>query len=445
MWLSFSKFGAIVLGEENDKPDYSRASWYAMLFAAGMGIGLVFYGVAEPLAHFRFPPTGEPKGALAAENALALSFHHWGLHAWAIYAVLGLGIAYFYYRHKLPLSLRSCFYPLFGDRIYGWVGHTIDILAVFGTLFGLATSLGAGAGSVNAGLNRLVGLANSTQHQIIIIVVITICAICSLVIGLDKGIRRLSEINMALALLLLGVVLAFGPTVFILERFIEGIGVYTTNFIDRSFRIGSPGSKETGWIRGWSVVYWGWWIAWAPFVGIFVARISKGRTVRDFLLSVIFVPVGVTFFWFAVFGGTALSPEFQGTIIAAMEKAGSNADAVAVYAMLDNLPFSGFLSALAVVVVTIFFVSSSDSASFVVDILTSGGHPNPPTWQRVFWATAEGATAAVLIYTGGDEILSGLKAGVVCFGLPFCVILLLVCIALFRSITSESVKPSLEN
>ena len=436
IWISFSPYGHLVLGEEDEKPRYSRSSWYAMLFAAGMGIGLVFYGVAEPMAHYRSPPTGAAESIEALTYALPLTFHHWGLHAWAAYAIIGLSIAFFTYRRKLPLSLRSCFYPIFGERIHGWIGHSIDIIAVFGTLFGLATSLGAGAGSVSAGFHRLFDTPDTVTTQLIIIALITFAATISLVTGVDKGIKILSEANMVIAGFLLLFVFLCGPTVYILDRFTEGVGLYFTHFVDRSLKLGQPGTPESDWIKGWSVVYWGWWIAWAPFVGMFVARISRGRTIRDFVLSVMCVPVAVTFFWFSVFGGAALSPEIRPKMMGIMETS-SNADAVAVYAMLEQLPFANILCFLAVIVVTIFFVSSSDSASFVVDMLTSGGHLEPPTWQRVFWASAEGATAAILLYTGGEKILSGLKAGVVSFGLPFCFLMLLMCYALYKALKEE--------
>lgn len=437
LWLALSPYGQLVLGGDDETPQYSRSSWYAMLFAAGMGIGMVFYGVAEPIAHFRAPPNGTAESVVALSAALPLTFHNWGFHAWAVYAVIGLSIAYFTYRRGLPLSLRSCFYPILGERIHGVLGHSIDILAVFGTLFGLATSLGLGAGSVSAGFHRLLGTPNTVTMQLIVIGVITLAATISLVTGVDKGIKILSEANMLIAGLLLIFVFCVGPTVYILERLVESVGLYFSHFIDRSFRLGQPGTTESSWIKGWSVIYWGWWVAWAPFVGMFVARISRGRTIKDFILSVMCVPVAVTFFWFSVFGGTALSPELRPTMIAAIEQAGGSADAVAIYALLEQLPFAQILCVLAVIVVTIFFVSSSDSASFVVDMLTSGGHLDPPTWQRVFWATAEGATAAALLYSGGERVLIGLKAGVVSFGLPFCALMLLMAYALFKALREE--------
>jgi choline/glycine/proline betaine transport protein len=439
IWLALSPYGHLKLGEDSDEPEYSRVSWYSMLFAAGMGIGLVFYGVAEPLGHYQSPPVGAPQDLQALKHAIPLTFHHWGLHAWAVYAIIGLSIAFFTYRRKLPLSLRSCFFPIFGQRIHGWIGHTIDILAVFGTLFGLATSLGAGAGSVSAGFARLFGTPDTTSTQLIIIAVITLAATISLVTGVDKGIKLLSEANMLIAGCLLIFIFLMGPTTHIFNTFTQSVGVYVNDFIDRSLRLGYNNPQEEGWIQSWSVVYWAWWIAWAPFVGMFVARISKGRSLRDFILSVMFVPVGVTFLWFSVFGGTALSPEYREGVVSAMAKAGSSADAVAVYSLLEQLPMANILCFLAALVVTIFFVSSSDSASFVVDMLTSGGHPEPPVWQRIFWATAEGATAAILLYTGGSEVLAGLKAGVVSFGLPFTALMLVMCYGLYKALKEEDV------
>jgi choline/glycine/proline betaine transport protein len=439
LWIVRSPFGSIRLGADDEKPVYSRFSWYAMLFAAGMGIGLVFYGVAEPMRHFMSPPFAEGLSPEAHERALSLTFHHWGLHAWAIYAVIGLCIAYFAHRHNHPLTLRSCFYPVLGERIHGWMGHTIDIIAVFGTLFGLATSLGVGATSVSAGLHKVVGTPDTTTVQLIIIAVITLAATVSLVTGVDKGIKRLSEVNLVIASILLIFVFAVGPTTSILNHFVESTGMYFQDFIHRSFHMGVGNPKEHEWIKAWSVVYWGWWIAWAPFVGVFVAKISRGRTIKDFVLSVMCVPVAVTFVWFSVFGGGALD---QGVALAEIMKAQTydQANAIAVYAFLETLPFALILKGLAVIVVTIFFVSSSDSASYVVDLLTSGGNEEPPTWQRIFWASAEGLTAGILLYAGGTEVLKGLKAGVVSFGLPFCALILVMIYSLVKKLKEEELE-----
>jgi choline/glycine/proline betaine transport protein len=435
VWLMNSRYGNIRLGADDERPEYSYGAWIAMLFAAGMGIGLVFYGVAEPIYHYASPPVGDGLTPEASAHAIPLTYHHWGIHAWAIYAILALSIAYFSFRKGLPLTLRSCFYPLFGKRLDGWLGHSIDILAVFGTLFGLATSLGVGAKSVSAGLNHLFGIANTPNTQVMIIAVITCAATISLVTGVDKGIKRLSEINMILAGLLLVFVFSFGPTIAILNFLVESIGIYFSNFVERSFKMGqSAPATEGKWIQDWSVVYWGWWIAWAPFVGVFVARISRGRTIREFILTVMCVPVLISFIWFAVFGGTALTLEAAGANIV---QAVTADEATAVYAVLENLPMSSIACFVTMVVITIFFVSSSDSASYVVDMLTSGGHTDPPMWQRIFWASAEGATAGILVYAAGEEVLTGLKAGVVAFGLPFCALVVLACISLVKALRSE--------
>jgi choline/glycine/proline betaine transport protein len=435
VWLLVSPYGALKLGKDDEEPTYSRPAWFAMLFAAGIGIGLVFYGVGEPMMHFTSPPVGVGGSAEARAGALPLTFHHWGILAWSMYVAISLPIAYFAYRKGLPLSLRSCFYPVLGERIHGWAGHSIDILAVFGTLFGLATSLAMGAMSVSAGLNRLFGVSHSADTQLIVIAIITAAATVSLVAGVDKGIKRISEINMILAAVLLAFVFVCGPTLEILGSFIEGMGDYLSGFLDQGFRIGHSDPEGEGkWIQDWSVTYWGWWIAWAPFVGMFVARISRGRTIREFVACVMLVPTLVSCIWFAVFGGTALAMEASGIPIA---EAVSADISTAVYVMLEQLPMAGITSLFAIVVVTIFFVSSSDSASFVVDMLTSGGHPDPPVWQRVFWATAEGATAAILLYAGGEAVLEGLQAGVVAVGLPFCALMLVMCYCLVKALRDD--------
>jgi choline/glycine/proline betaine transport protein len=315
------------------------------------------------------------------------------------------------------------------------MGHSIDILAVFGTLFGLATSLGLGAMSVNAGLHRLFGIDHGTTVQLILIVIITLMAIGSLVTGVDKGIRRVSEANMILAGCLMLFVFLAGPTLDIIHSFVEGLGNYLTNFVHRSFRLGSNDPTGEGkWVKDWTVFYWGWWISWAPFVGIFLARISRGRTIREFLLGVVVAPTLVGFMWFSVFGGTALSMDAAGLPIAEAVQANH---ATAIYAMLGELPWSTISSALAAIVVTIFFVSSSDSASYVVDMLTSGGHPNPPVRQRIFWACAEGATAGILLYAGGQKVLEALQAGVVSIALPFCALIILLCISLVKGLRTD--------
>ncbi len=442
VWLLFSRYASIRLGDDDEVPEFSLLTWFAMLFSAGMGIGLVFYGVAEPMLHYAHPPGGVGMSNQAALQALPITFFHWGIHAWAIYVLMGLGIAYFSYRKKLPLSLRSCFYPLLGERIHGWPGHVIDILAVFGTLFGLATSLGLGAMQVSAGLSFLFHTPHDMSTQLILISVITLAATTSLVTGVKKGIRRLSELNLALASLLMLFVLFAGPTLFIVNNLVDNVGRYVSTVFTRTFHLVTFQEKDTEWMKSWTLFYWGWWIAWSPFVGMFVARVSRGRTIREFILGVLLVPTAVTFVWFSVFGGTALHMELFGG--GGIAKAVENDVSTAIFVMLQRLPFSGIVSFLAACVVTVFFVTSSDSASYVVDMITSGGHPNPPVWQRIFWALAEGLCAGVLLYAGGSKALSALQTAVVAIGLPFCLVLIGICFSLLRSLREEADVAELE-
>ena len=311
-WLLLSPYASLRLGEDHERPEFSTPTWFSMLFSAGMGIGLVFYGVAEPILHYQTPPTGQGMTTQALETALPITFFHWGIHAWAVYVLMALGIAYFSYRKGLPLAIRSCFYPILGERIHGWPGHLIDIIAVFGTLFGLAASLGLGAMQVSAGLNRLFDIPHTIDTQLVLIAVITFAATLSLVTGVSKGIRRLSELNMALAALLMVFVFVMGPTRAILDMLVENVGGYVAVIIDRTFAVGATDAAEKEWAKSWTIFYWGWWIAWCPFVGMFVARISRGRTIRELVLGVLLVPTAVTILWFSVFGGTALHLELAG-------------------------------------------------------------------------------------------------------------------------------------
>ncbi|PCI27775.1 MAG: choline transporter [SAR324 cluster bacterium] len=430
IYLLFSRFGTIRIGGPEAKPEFSSWAWFAMLFSAGMGIGLVFYSVAEPMYHYASPPMGTGKTIEAAKTAMNVTFFHWGLHAWAIYAIVGLSLAYFSFNKGLPLTIRSAFYPLLKERIYGPIGHTIDIIAVFATLFGLATSLGLGVQQVNAGLNYLFGIEINTTTQIILIALITCLAIVSVVLGLDKGVRRLSEINMVLALLLMLFVLFLGPTLFILDSLVQNVGSYFQQLLALS--TWTEAYQESTWQHGWTIFYWAWWIAWSPFVGMFIARISKGRTVREFLIGVLLVPTLMTFVWLTVFGGAALHEELRG--------AGGIADAVgknvstALFVLLERFPFSSLTSLIGIIVIITFFVTSSDSGSLVVDTITSGGHPNPPARQKVFWAVMEGVIAAVLMLSGG---LKALQAGSILTALPFTFVLLFMCYGLLKAFREE--------
>lgn len=440
LWLVFGPAARLRLGPDDARPDFSTLAWFAMLFGAGMGIGLVFYGVAEPMMHYVRPAVGAGQTRQAAAAALSTTFFHWGIHAWSVYALIGMAVAYFAYRKNMPLTLRSCLQPLLGRYTAGVPGHFVDISAVFGTLFGLATSLGLGALQVSAGLNKLFGYPRGFGGQLLLIAIITAAATTSLVTGVNKGIRRLSELNLLLASLLALFVFLFGPTQFQLHALVETLGRYARDIIPRSFELGSTLSPQSAtWTRNWTLFYWGWWIAWSPFVGMFIARISRGRTVREFVLGVLFVPTLVTFCWFSIFGGTALHLQLSGQadLASVVSSGDANQTATAIYVMLGSLPQPLLTSFVAACVVAVFFVTSSDSASFVVDMLTSGGHPDPPVWQRIFWATSEGATAVVLLLAGGEKTLTALQAGIVSIGLPFCLILLAIAYSLVKALGED--------
>lgn len=432
--LALSDFGRIKLGPDHSVPDYSYSSWFAMLFSAGMGIGLMFFGVAEPVMHYASPPVGDPQSLDAARQAMKITFFHWGMHAWAIYAVVALALAYFAFRHNLPLSIRSALYPLIGERIYGPAGHAVDTFAVLGTLFGVATSLGFGVLQVNAGLNYLFDVPQSITVQVVLITVITLIATTSVVMGLDGGIRRVSELNLLLAVALLLFVLIAGPTVYLLQTFVQNTGSYLSELVHMTFN--QYAYDPTSWLGGWTLFYWGWWIAWAPFVGMFIARVSRGRTIREFVIGVLLVPVGFTFMWMTFFGNTALHMIM---LDGYTELAGAvSADtAVALFQFFEHLPLASITSLLATILVITFFVTSSDSGSLVIDMLTSDGEEESPVWQRIFWALAEGAVAATLLLSGG---LTSLQTATIASALPFAVIMLLMCWGLLRALRIEVVK-----
>lgn len=432
IWIACSRHGQMRLGPNGSSPDFGFMAWLAMLFSAGMGIGLVFFGVAEPVLHFLAPPGSEALTPAAAREAIRLSVFHWGLHAWGIYAVLGLALALFHFRYGQPLAIRSLLQPLLGNATHRWPGKLIDALAVLGTLFGLATSLGLGAAQINAGLLQLFGTPISVGMQILIIAVVTGCATLSLVLGLDKGIRRLSEFNLWLAGVLLLFVLFAGPTATLLRGIPDSLGNYLQNLPGMSLSTHPFRSLE--WQKSWTIFYWAWWLSWAPFVGTFIARISRGRTVREFIAGVLLLPTVMSLLWFNVFGGAALQIELVASdgIAAAVQEN----SALAIYALLDHYPWPALTSGLAILLVTVFFITSSDSGSFVVDMLTSGGHPHPPVWQRIFWASTEGVLAIILLSVGG---LAALQAGAVSLGLPFCLLLIAVAFCLLRKLQDEPV------
>lgn len=430
VFVAFSDMGRIKLGPDEAQPDFSTGSWFAMLFSAGMGIGIMFYGVAEPILHYSSPPVGAGGTSAAARGAMQLTFFHWGLHAWAVYAVVGLSLAYFSFRRGLPLTLRSGLQPLLGDRINGWVGHVVDIFAVFGTMFGVATSLGIGVMQVNAGLNYLFGIDISVTMQVGLIMAITLLATLSVASGINAGVRRLSELNLILALLLLLFVLVAGPTAFLFQAFVQNTGTYLSDIVSNTFMLYAYEPNE--WIGNWTLFYWGWWISWSPFVGMFIARISRGRTVREFIVGVLLVPAAFTFFWFTVFGNTALF--IQETGAGDMVEAVQADVAVALFRFLEHLPLDTISMSIATLLVMTFFVTSSDSASLVIDIITTSGVSAPPVWQRVFWAVMEGVVAAVLLLAGG---LAALQTGAIASGFPLAMIILALCYGLYAALRDE--------
>ena len=432
IYIGFSKLGSIRIGGKDAIPEFSTGAWFAMLFSAGMGIGIIFWGVAEPMNHFLNPPidTGTERGN--AMQAMGFSFLHWGLHAWGIYALVGLALAFFAFNRKLPLTIRSVFYPILGDRIYGWVGDLIDVLAVLATLFGLATSLGLGVQQVSSGLNYLFDLPDNVTTQVLLIAGITAIATVSVVLGIDKGVKKLSEINIRVAAVFLLFVLAVGPTLYIFESYIQNIGYYIQKFFQLSFWTESYMAEDKAdWQDGWTVFYWAWWISWSPFVGMFIARVSKGRTVREFITGVLLVPTLLTFFWMTTFGGSGIFLEMGGLDIG---KEITGNVSTSLFVLLDAFPLSGIASAIGVVLVINFFVTSSDSGSLVIDSITAGGKLDAPVGQRIFWAVTEGAVAAVLLVGGG---LTALQTAAITTGLPFAFVLLVMMYSLHKGLNRE--------
>ncbi|OAN78053.1 BCCT transporter [Sulfitobacter pontiacus] len=446
LFLIVTPLGRVRLGGAEASPDYTYLGWFSMLFAAGMGIGLMFYGVSEPLSHFSSSMGGTavgedglrtdwaPLGAAAGDQAeavrlgMAATIYHWGLHPWAIYAVVGLALALFSYNKGLPLTIRSAFYPILGERVWGWPGHVIDILAVFATLFGLATSLGLGATQANAGLNELFGVAVGPTTQVLLITGITAIATVSVLRGLDGGVKVLSEINMGLAFLLLAFVLLVGPTLAILSTFGSSLLAYVEYLPGLSNPVGR---EDVNFMQGWTSFYWAWWISWSPFVGMFIARVSRGRSVREFLTCVLLIPSLVCVLWMSVFGGMAIDQVISDGYTAAQEAELPRQ----LFAMLDALPLAGITSLIGIVLVIVFFVTSSDSGSLVIDTITAGGKVDAPAPQRVFWCIFEGAVAIVLLLSAGG--LKSLQSMVISTGLPFTVVLLFLCYAIFRGLRAE--------
>lgn len=464
--VAISRFGNIKLGRDDEPAEFKLTTWFAMLFSAGMGIGLVFFGVAEPLWHLADPrpgaagsqapefdptwyrqPGNEEAATEAAAQALPQTFIHWGIHAWAIYVVVGLAIAYAVFRKGRPVSIRWALEPVLGRYVRGWLGDLVDILAIVGTLFGVATSLGLGALQIAGGMNILgwidvpEGEEPGTLVLVLLISSITLVATLSVVTGIKRGIKWLSQVNVSMAALLLVFVLIAGPTVFILREFVQSTGHYLQQLLQLSFDVGAEqGEAGEAWQAGWTTFYWGWWISWAPFVGIFIARISRGRTVREFVGGVLLVPTLVSFLWFSALGGAALYQEVFGS--GGLVGDGGPSTVGALFEMIDTLPVAGVLitiiSVLVIFLIATFFVTSSDSGSFVVDMLASGGNPDPPTWSRVFWAVLEGLVAiALLVMITGSEGLVALQTAAIVAALPFSVVMIAMCVSIWKQFRQE--------
>lgn len=436
--LGFSRAGSIKLGLDHSEPEYSNLSWFAMLFSAGMGIGLMFYGVAEPVMHFLAPPRGDGNTVIAAREAMRLTFFHWGLSAWSIYAIVALILGYFAHRHSLPLTLRSALYPLIGERIYGRWGTAIDVFAILGTTCGIATSLGLGVIQMNSGLDHLFGIEINKGTQVLLIIGTMGLATISVIMGLDAGIKRLSEINMGLAAILLAIIVFAGPTVFIFQTFMQNIGDYLSEIVSKTFNLYAY--DPTDWLGGWTILYWGWWLSWAPFVGLFIARISKGRTIREFVLGAMLVPCVFNLFWFSAFGNSAIDLILSG----AMPELGAAVQenqAVALFSFLEGFPLSSVLAFISLLMVVVFFVTSADSGAMVLNMLSSKGEDNTSTFQRVIWTVLIGLITVVLLYAGG---LSALQTASIAGALPFSLALLWAIYGFFKALRSDVAKREVE-
>lgn len=430
LFLIFSPIGKIKLGKQDEKPEFNLLSWFAMLFSAGMGIGLVFYGAAEPISHFAISsPSGETGTPQAFRDSLRYTFFHWGLHAWAIYAVVALCIAYFQFRKDAPGLISSTLYPILGEKVNGPIGKTIDCIAVFATVAGVATSLGIGATQINGGLNYLFDIPINFTVQLILICIVTVLFLASAWSGLGKGIKYLSNMNMILAGLLMVFMLIVGPTILIMNSLTDSIGQYISNIVQMSFRLSpnDPGKRE--WINNWTIFYWAWWISWSPFVGIFIARVSRGRTIREFLIGVLVAPCILAFLWFSIFGVSAIDLEQTG----AFHIAGLTTENM-LFGTLDNYPLTMVTSILALVLIAVFFITSADSATFVLGMQTTYGSLDPSNSVKLSWGIIQSAMAAVLLYSGG---LSALQNTAILAALPFSIVILLMIAALYKALSTE--------
>ena len=432
IWLALSKYGTFKLGKQHEKPQFSYFGWFSMLFAAGMGIGLIFWGVAEPMSHFLNPPEYiETRSGEAARFAMKYSFFHWGIQPWAIYITMSLCIAYFSFRRGMPPLISSCFYPLIGDRIYGLPGYLIDILGVFATIFGIVTSLGLGAMQITTGLGEVFGFEAGLGETFAVIAVVTVLFMISTMTGIDKGIQILSKTNIILALTLLGFMLIVGPTVYILNIFTQTIAAFSSDFVNMSLSTNPFRGYE--WTQSWTLFYWAWWIAWAPFVGLFVASISRGRTIREFVGGALIVPVLLTFVWFSTFGGAAFDVELNRQADIAETIAADVS--IGLFLLFEYYPLTPLLSGVAILLLSIFFITSADSATFVLSMMTSGGKLHPPAYKKIIWGLVISGTAAVLLYAGGLEALQKMA---ITAALPFTVIMLLMCRSLYKGLKYEA-------
>lgn len=437
VWLIFSRYGNIRLGKDTDRPEFGYFSWFSMLFGAGIGIGILFWSIAEPIYHFQSNPfitVAQQQTAEAAQVAMRIAIFHWGLHGWALFSVIGMALAYFSYRKGLPLSIRSCLYPLFGDRIYGPIGHAADLLAVFGTVFGIATSLGLGAQQMNAGLAYLFGIKMSIGTQVGLIALLSVLATLSVLSGLQKGIRILSELNMQMTVVMLGLFIVFGPTTYILGSIFTNIGDYMSHVVQLGLWVDpDPKSQWQGW---WTIFYWGWWIAWAPFCGIFIARISKGRTIREFVLGVLLAPTLLAALWITIFGDSAMYLQLfgGGGIVEAVNKDTTTALFKTIELLGNGQTITLLMAGLCTVMLITYFVTSADSATLVICTLLSMGDEHPRARYRIFWGVAVGAVAAALLIAGG---LKALQTASIAAALPFSFIIILAVVGLYKSLKAE--------
>ena len=447
IWIAISKYGELRLGKGDEKPRYSRLSWFTMLFAGGIGTVLMFWGVAEPISHFSAPPFPgvEPYSAQAAEDAMNIALYHLGLHTWTIFTLPGLAFGFFIYRYDLPMRVSSVFYPFLKERIHGPIGKTIDVFAVLGTLFGLAVSLGLGTSQISAGLSELTGVGDGVVVKVVVIAVLTAVATVSVAVGLDKGIKRLSNLNIGMAVgMMLFVLFTGGATVFLLRELVESAGNYLAALPELSFWNDALANETTedgwGWQAGWTVFYWAWTVTWAPFMGVFLARISRGRTVREFIGGVLVAPSLFTLVWFVIFGWSAMNIDGIGDDGGPISTAVGESVPLAMFTFFENFPWTPLLQGLVVVIVALFFATSADSAALVVDMLCSGEDEDGPVGQRVFWAVCLGALAALLIVLGGDEGLNALQQVITVIGLPIFILVFAMIPALFAGLRSEKLR-----